>query len=121
MGKFPQEKKGSNLELLKRQIEWITKLEVNLNEIIGLGEESDQLDRDAFSSNNVLTVLDYFPFSLQEDLVDYLAPAEDDGKEKLKLIVKSLKKLRKKRQEFQKTAELRVSTKSGENKSDAQR
>ena len=54
-------------------------------------------------------------------MVDYLAPAEDDGKEKLKLIVKSLKKLRKKRQELQKTAELRASTKSGANKSDAQR
>ena len=85
-GGYPR--KGGGVNLLRSQIEWITRLEVTLNGIIELGEESDQLDRDAFSSGNVVNVLDLFPFHMQDDLAEVMEPAKEDGKEKLYLIIK---------------------------------
>ena len=84
-----------------------------LNGIMELGEESDQLDRDAFSSGNVVNVLDLFPFPMQDELAEEMEPAKEDGKAKLYLIIKYLKKLRKKIQEMQKTKELRSGSGSG--------
>ena len=55
-GGYPR--KGGRLSLLNAQIEWITRLEVTLNGIMELGEESNQLDRDAFSSKTVVSVLE---------------------------------------------------------------
>ena len=106
-------RKGGGLGLLRSQIEWITRLEVTLNGIMELGEESDQLDRDAFSSGNVVNVLDLFPFPMQDELAEEMEPAKEDGKAKLYLIIKYLKKLRKKTQEMQKTQELRSGSGSG--------
>ena len=59
---------GGGLGLLRSQIEWTTRLEVTLNGIIELGEESNQLDRDAFGSGTIVTVLDLFPFQMQDEL-----------------------------------------------------
>ena len=65
-GGYPR--KGGGLGLLRSQIEWTTRLEVTLNGIIELGEESNQLDRDAFGSGTIVTVLDLFPFQMQDVL-----------------------------------------------------
>ena len=65
-GGYPR--KGGGLSLLKSQIEWITKLEVTLNSIMELGEESNQLDRDAFGSRTVVSVLKLFPFQIRHEL-----------------------------------------------------
>ena len=103
-GGYPR--KGGGLSLLKSQIEWITKLEVTLNGIMELGEESNQLDRDAFGSRTVVSVLKLFPFQIRHELELEMEPAKDDGKERLYFIVRYLKKLRKVRQGMQKTEEL---------------
>ena len=44
---------------------------------------------------------------MQDELAEEMEPGKEDGKEKLYLIIKYLKKLRKKRQEMQKTQEIR--------------
>ena len=90
--------------MLNAQIEWITKLEITLIEIINLGEESDQMDRDAYSSDMILLILAYFPHKLQDELEDALEPAEEDGKMKLTLLLQFLKRLKKRRQGLLKTA-----------------
>ena len=104
-GGYPR--KGGGLNLLRSQIEWITRLEVTLNSIVELGEESDQLDRDAFSSGTIVSVLDLFPFTMQDVLEKEMRPAKEDGKEKLLLIIEYLKDLRMRRQGMQKTQELK--------------
>ena len=88
--------------MLRSQIEWITRLEVTINGIMELGEGSDQLDRDAFGSRTVGSILKLFPFQMQDELVEEMRPAKEDGKDKLYLIIKYLKDLRQKRQEMQK-------------------
>ena len=109
-GGYPR--KGGGLNLLRSQIEWITRLEVTLNGIIELGEESDQLDRDAFGSGTVVSVLELFPFHMQRELAKEMGPAKEDGKEKLHFIIKYLKDVRKCTQEMQKTQELRSGSES---------
>ena len=70
---------------------------VTINGIMELGEGSDQLDRDAFGSRTVGTILKLFPFQMQDKLARDLRPAKEDGKEKLYLITKYLKDLRQRR------------------------
>ena len=101
LGKYPRT--GSGATLLSRQIKWITDLESTLADIIG--EESDQLDRDAYGSDMILLILAYFPHQLQYELQDVLQPAEEDGKMKLCLLIKFLQKLRWKNQGMEKIAE----------------
>ena len=55
----------------------------------------------------ILLILAYFPFHLQYELQDVLQPAEEDGKMKLCLLIKFLKKLRWKKKEMEKIAEHR--------------
>ena len=105
LGGYPSPRGHGKVKLLTSQIEWITKLETTLADIIGLGEESDQLDRDAYSSDMILLILAYFPHTLQDELEDVLEPAGEDGKMKLTMLIKFLKKLRKKRQGMHKIAE----------------
>ena len=107
-GGYPR--KGKGLGLLRSQIEWTTRLEVTLNGIIELGEESNQLDRDAFGSGTIVTVLDLFPFQMQDELEKEMGPAKEDGKDKLYCIIKYLKGLRQRRQGMQKTQELKGGT-----------
>ena len=87
--------KGKGMNLLNSQIEWITRLEVILNEITDLGEQSPQLDREAFGSRTIATILKLFPFKMQEDLFREMEPANEDGKEKIFFIIKYLRDLRK--------------------------
>ena len=103
-GGYPR--KGGGLNLLRSQIEWITRLEVTLNSIMELGEGSDQLDRDAFSSRTIGNILKLFPYQIQDELAKEMRPAKEDGKDKIYLIIKYLKDLRQRRQEMQKTQEL---------------
>ena len=57
-------------------------LEVTLNSIMELGEGSDQLDRDAFSSRTIGNILKLFPYQIQDELAKEMRPAKEDGKDK---------------------------------------
>ena len=103
-GGYPR--KGGGVNLLKAQIEWITRLETTLNGIMELGEGSNQLDRDAFSSRTVGSVLKLFPFQIRHELEKEMKPAEEDGKERLYFIIRYLKELRGIRQGLLKVEEL---------------
>ena len=105
-GGFPR--KGKGLNLLNAQIEWITRLEGTLNGIVELGEQSKQLDREAFGCRTVVSVLKLFPFQMQDELFEEIQPAGEDGKEKLFLIVKYLRDLRRRRQGMLRTKEFSV-------------
>ena len=76
-----------------------------INDVIKLGEEGDQLDRDAFSSSTITTIQGMFPIFMQEELMKFFDPDEKDGKERLYRIVEYLQKVRRNKQELQKTAE----------------
>ena len=84
-GEYPRA--GSGATLLSHQIKWINELETTLADITRLCEESEQLERDAYSSDMILLILAYFPHQLQYDLQDVLLPEEKDGKVKLYLLI----------------------------------
>ena len=105
LSRFPTKGKGGYLALCRSQIEWLIKLEVAINDVIKLGEEGDQLDRDAFSSSTITTIQGMFPIFMQEELMKFFDPDEKDGKERLYRIVEYLQKVRRNKQELQKTAE----------------
>ena len=96
---------GRGIPLLNAQIEWIVKLEFSLMDMVALGEESDQLGRDAYSIDMLLLILAFFPHAVQDKLEETLEPAGEDVKLKLTLLIQFLKKLRQRRQGLLKTAE----------------
>ena len=96
---------GRGISLLNAQIEWTVKLEVAVADIVALGEESDQLGRDAYSSDMLLLILAFFPHDVLDKLEETLEPAGEDVKLKLTLLLQFLKKLRRRRQGLLKTAE----------------
>ena len=65
MGSFPRS--GKPQVMLKNQIEWITKLEVTLNDIKELAEESAQMERDAYSSDMMHLIMSYFPNMIHKE------------------------------------------------------
>ena len=103
--RFPTKVKGGFLALCRSQIEWLIKLEVGIKGVITLGEEGEQLDRDAFGSNTITAIQNMFPIDMQEEMMEIVDPHEKDGREKLSLFLEYLKKVRRKRQVLQKTAE----------------
>ena len=50
------------------------KLEVAIKDVIKLGEEGDQLDRDAFISSIVTTIQRTFPIFMQEEMMEHVDP-----------------------------------------------
>ena len=120
MGMYPSRTtRGGRLGTLKTQIEWVTKMEVLLKDIIELGEESEQHDRDAFGSDTILTVQGFLPFSMQKELDKDLKSVENDGKEQLEVIIEFLKESRSTSQRLQKIEENQVmkyrSSRTGDN------
>ena len=103
MGSFPRS--GKPQVMLKNQIEWITKLEVTLNDIKELAEESVQMERDAYSSDMVHLIMAYFPNMMQRKLHVEMENLPDDGKVRLHKILDHIVKHRKIIQGLLKTAE----------------
>ena len=103
MGSFPRS--GKPQVMLKNQIAWITKLEVTLNDIKELAEESTQMERDAYSSDMVHLIMSYFPNMMQRKLHGEMENLPDDGKIKLHKILDHIVKHRKIIQGLLKTAE----------------
>ena len=95
MGQFPKSGKGA--ALLRKQIAWLSDLELNLKEIIERGGESVIMGRQAFSQEMVMAILEYFPFSIQGEL-DTLFGGSDDGEVALNVIVEYAIQLREQRQ-----------------------
>ena len=115
MGAFPR--RGKPEVMLKNQIEWITKLEVTLNDIKDLAEESAQMERDAYSSDMVHLIMSYFPNMIQNKLHVEMENVPDDGKIRLLKILDHIVKHRKVIQGLLKTAEgggARISQEEGQ-------
>ena len=106
MGSFPRS--GKPQVMLKNQIEWITKLEVTLNDIKELAEESAQMERDAYSSDMMHLIMSYFPNMIQKELQVEMENLPDDGKIRLQKILDYIVKHRKIIQGMLKTAEATV-------------
>ena len=102
-GGYPR--KGDGLSLLKAQIDWIIRLEVTLYDIMELGEQSKQLDRNAFCSATLASVMNLFPFEMQDALEREMQPAKEDGKARMYFIIKYLRDLRQIRQSMLRTEE----------------
>ena len=107
MGAYPRT--GKNDVLLKNQIEWITKLEVTLNDIKELAEESIQMERDAYGSDMVHLIMSYFPNAIQKNLQEEMEGLPDDGRTKLFKIQDYMVKHRRIVQGLLKTAEATAS------------
>ena len=100
LGPFP--KNGKGVAPMQNQIEWITKLEVTLKDLMELGEKSVAMDREVFNGNTTSAIEELFPFKIQAALANF----EDvDCKEKLSSIIKYLAELRSIRQRMMKTYE----------------
>ena len=106
MGAFPRS--GKPQVMLKNQIEWITKLEVTLNDIKELAEESAQMERDAYSSDMMHLIMSYFPNMIQKELQVEMENLPDDGKIRLLKILDHIVKHRRIVQGLLKTAEATV-------------
>ena len=106
MGVYPRN--GKPQVLLKSQIEWITKLEVTLNDIRELAEESAQMERDAYSSDMMHLIMSYFPYMMQKDLHLEMETLPDDGKIRLLKILDHIVKCRRIVQGLLKTAEANI-------------
>ena len=70
--RFPNKVKGGFLVLCRSQIEWLLKLEVAIKGVIKLGEEGEQLDRDAFGSNTITAIQNMFPIDMQEERMEII-------------------------------------------------
>ena len=106
MGLYPNN--GKPLVKFKNQIEWITKLEVTLNDIKELANESEQMERDAYSSDMLNLILSYFPSAMQTDLQMKMEGLSDDGKFRLHRILDHIVIERRIAQGLLKTAEAKA-------------
>ena len=69
MGKMPRN--GTNRVQLELQIEWLIKLELTLQDIFDIGEQSVNMDRAAFGPELVDMVYNLFHFEVQKDLTSF--------------------------------------------------
>ena len=103
MGLMP--KNGQTFAALKNQVEWLTNLEITLKEILEVGGQSLDMDRQAFNPETVKDVKKMLPFYLQRDL-DNLGAS--DGKDAIRKIIDYIIDLRKERQGMMKDADVVV-------------
>ena len=101
MGLMP--KNGQTFAALKNQVEWLTNLEITLKEILEVGGQSLDMDRQAFNPETVKDVKKMFPFYLQRDLYNLGA---SDGKDAIRKIIDYIIDLRKERQGMMKDADV---------------
>ena len=106
MGSFPRS--GTPQVMLKNQIEWITKLEVTLNDIKELAEESAQMERGAYSSDMMHLIMSYFLNMIRKELQVEMEILPDDGNKRLLKIADYIVKHRKIIQGMLKTSEATI-------------
>ena len=80
LGPFPSDKVGKGLPGYGNQVDWLLRIEGIVRDIIELGEEYVQLDRDAFSTATIKRILERFP----EKVVAKFNRLKGDGKAKMK-------------------------------------
>ena len=78
LGPFP--KSGKGVQLLRKQVSWLSQLELTLKEIRELGNQNVCLDREAFGLTLIREVKGFFPFIMQGELTTLFGPAPVDGK-----------------------------------------
>ena len=100
LGPYPSSGRSSNT--LKQQVEWLLSLELAMKDIIELGLQNSDMDREAFSGGTISKILALFPISIQADLT----VCKGDGRERLMAIVEEVAKLREVRQQLLRNAEL---------------
>ena len=89
LGLYP--KKGSSIQAIKDQVEWLLKLEINLQGIFDIGDKNPSMERLAFSPDLISTISELFPYNIQVELTEF---SDDDSKEELSLILEYIKELR---------------------------
>ena len=85
----------TNRVQLELQIEWLLKLELSLQDIFDIGEESVNMDRAAFGPELVDMVYNLFHFEVQKDFTSFDV---DDDKDRLACIFDYIIKMRLQRQ-----------------------
>ena len=80
LGPFPSDRVGRGLPGYGKQVDWLLQVEGIIRDIIELGEEYVELDRDAFSTATLKKILERFP----EKVVARFNRLKGDGKAKLK-------------------------------------
>ena len=100
LGPFPSGGRGTGP--IKRQVEWLMNLEINLRDIVELGDTSNDMNREAYSGATLAQILHMFPLTIQADL----ATCVGDGRDRMLQIIEEIKNIREIRQELLKTAEI---------------
>ena len=93
MGRMPRNE--TNRVQLELQIEWLIKLELTLQDIFDIGEQSVNMDRAAFGPELVDMVYNLFHFEVQKDFTSFDV---DDDKDRLACIFDYIIKMRLQRQ-----------------------
>ena len=99
LGSLHRDKKNSRA--VKKQVEWLMKVEVTLKEIIELAQEDEEMENEAYNGSMISTVRDLFPFRYLSELTEF----KGSGKEKLLKMVSYIENLRENRQEMMKGCE----------------
>ena len=84
LGSFPTDKLGKGLPGYGKQVDWFLRIEAIVKDIIELGEEYPELDRDAFSTATLKRILERFP----EKIVAKFNRIKGDGKVRLEKFLK---------------------------------
>ena len=81
MGRMPRN--STNPTSIQEQVEWLLKLELDLQDIFDIGQQDVSMERAAYNPMMVTTVTSLFPFDVQQDLAKF---ATSDSKETLQNI-----------------------------------
>ena len=98
LGPFP--KSGKGVQLLRKQVSWLSQLELTLKEIRELGNQNVCLDREAFGLTLIREVKEFFPFIMQGELTNLFGPAPVDGKAALDALIDYSSELREQRRQM---------------------
>ena len=100
MGLFP--KNGQSFAANKNQVEWLTNLEITLKEILEVGDQSIDMDREAFGGATFKLINRMFPVLIQHELADEVD--SEDGRKTFLSIMRYITQLRENRQRVMKHA-----------------
>ena len=90
MGLFP--KNGQSFAANKNQVEWLTNLEITLKEILEVGDQSIDMDREAFGGATFKMINKMFPVLIQHELADEVD--SEDGRKTFLSIMRYITGLR---------------------------
>ena len=99
MEEFPKDKNSA--KALKKQVEWLMLLKITLQDIIELGDDDEEMQKEAFSGSMITAVRSLFPFKY----LAAISKLKGTGREKMFKIVEYVVDLRENRQEMMKSAD----------------